>query len=247
MMRMSQSFLISLFFHGLIGAMLIYFFVPGMVKKHGESPRYCIALSQVLPAMPISKNPAPVPEKKVAPENKKALPVITAKKEKRVVHRESKPLTQPSVPKPIPATAPERVVQAAPASVQLAVEEETVPESARSETAPNVTAATAGTSMEIEGVQSEHDYLEAHLLAIAQLLKSHLYYPKIARKRGIEGDVVAVFTLEPDGAVHDVSIKQHARGILDRAAVETIQSLSGLLPHPKNALTLEVPIRFRLR
>ncbi len=95
--------------------------------------------------------------------------------------------------------------------------------------------------------QSSERYLNEHLARIAQLLQEYLYYPRMARKRHIEGEVLAVFTLEKDGTVHDISVEKHARKILDRAAVQTIASLSGRMPHPEHTLTLEVPIRFVLK
>lgn len=95
--------------------------------------------------------------------------------------------------------------------------------------------------------QSSERYLNEHLSRIAQLLQEYLYYPRMARKRHIEGEVLAVFTLEKDGTVHDISVEKHARKILDRAAVQTIALLSGRMPHPDHALRLEVPIRFVLK
>ena len=95
-------------------------------------------------------------------------------------------------------------------------------------------------------MQTQRDYLNQHLAKIVALLQENLYYPRMARKRRIEGEVLVAFRLECDGTVHDLHIKRHARQILDRAAVETVASLSGKLPHPKNTLSIEVPIRFVL-
>jgi protein TonB len=95
-----------------------------------------------------------------------------------------------------------------------------------------------------ESVQSH--YVNIHLATIAQLLQENLYYPRRARKRGIEGEVVVKFTLQKDAQVTDIKIISSQNDILSRGARKTLENLSGEFPRPEEALTLTVPITYSL-
>ena len=81
---------------------------------------------------------------------------------------------------------------------------------------------------------------------ISQLLYEHLYYPRRARRHGIEGVVTVSFTLDIEGKVSQINIISSQHEILSRAAVKTLQELSGQFPKPKKQLDLRVPIRYTL-
>ena len=95
-----------------------------------------------------------------------------------------------------------------------------------------------------ESLQSQ--YVNTHLTQIAQLLQENLYYPRRARKRGIEGKVIVKFTLQKDAKVTDITILSSQSDILSRGARKTLQNLSGEFPKPDEALTLTVPISYSL-
>ncbi len=95
-----------------------------------------------------------------------------------------------------------------------------------------------------ESLQSQ--YVNMHLATIAQLLQENLYYPRRARKRGIEGKVIVKFTLQKDAEVIDIIILSSENDILSRGARKTLQNLSGEFPKPDEALTLTVPISYSL-
>ena len=241
MFRSPQALLASLLLHGLIGGMMLYLAFPKIVRSEESIARRCsIMLSRVVPVMPEMVREVPVPVTK---------PV------------EPKPVNQvKAVPKPKPIAPVKKIEKPAPVVEKKveplpAAQQETAEEKA-SETVETVTAERvwdeAESAIEIAAVppapaQSPHSYLNEHLAEIARLLQEYLYYPRMARKRHIEGEVLASFTLKTDGTVSDVTVVRHARAVLDRAAVRTIESLSGRLPHPQTALTLEVPIRFVLK
>ena len=90
-------------------------------------------------------------------------------------------------------------------------------------------------------------YLNNHLTEITNLLQENLYYPRRARKRGIEGKVTMRFTLETNAEVSDIKIVASDKDILSRGAIRTLQSLSGKFPKPKEKLILTVPISYHLR
>lgn len=91
------------------------------------------------------------------------------------------------------------------------------------------------------------EYIEINKQKIAELLQENLYYPRSARKRGIEGEVTVSFKLDIDGTTSDIQIINSQSDILSKAAVKTISDLSGKLPKPKNIITLKVPIGYKLR
>ena len=90
-------------------------------------------------------------------------------------------------------------------------------------------------------------YIHNHLREIAKLIQENLYYPRIARRRGIESKEIVVFTLLADGRVSDVKVKECKVEILCQAAIKTINALSGQFPKPAKELLLHVPINYRLK
>jgi protein TonB len=258
MIRSPQAFLISLSLHLLMATAFFTFVVPGITSPQQSAVTRCrIALSQVVPALP--EMAAETPEHAVPPVRKavkkpvtQPTPVSPAVKKAVEVKR---PAAESAVQtEPVPAAQPEAaagpetirdtVVPTETEAVPTEIEATDASSAAASSAAPSVPAEPVETA---EPVQSSESYLNEHLAVIAKLLQEHLYYPRMARKRHIEGEVLATFTVGTDGTVHGIGVKKHARAILDRAAVKTIESLSGHLPHPQRALTLDVPIRFVLK
>lgn len=90
-------------------------------------------------------------------------------------------------------------------------------------------------------------YIEKHLKEITELLKENLYYPRRARKRGIVGTVVVHFEIQKDATVSQVKVLNSPSEILSRAALKTIQDLSGKFPKPQEKLFLKVPIQYQLK
>ena len=95
--------------------------------------------------------------------------------------------------------------------------------------------------------QSAKDkYVNQHLQEIARLLQENLYYPRRARKRGIEGKVTVRFTLKKSAEVVSIEVISSNNEILSRGAIKTLQNLSGQFPNPDEKLILTVPISYRL-
>jgi TonB family protein len=59
--------------------------------------------------------------------------------------------------------------------------------------------------------------------------------------------VTVAFELLTNGEVRNVAVVAQAHPILNRAAVTTIERLSGEFPRPEEPLTLQVPINYRLQ
>ncbi|WP_428739217.1 TonB family protein [Sulfurimonas sp.] len=90
-------------------------------------------------------------------------------------------------------------------------------------------------------------YLSLHVSEIVALLKENFYYPRRARKQGIEGVVTVKFTLSKDAKISNIEVLDSKYEILSNAAVETIQSLEDKLPKPDEELTLTIPIDYSLK
>ena len=250
MIRSPQAFLASLSLHVLIGAMILFVVAPKIVSPEaGEMKRCRITLSHVVPVAPeLMRHHTQAPSHKKMPRVE--TPVVKPVNMPKAV---SKPVPATKVVKPVaPATQAVPEIQEA-ATAEPAAEEAVTRDARTDDAVVPENAATEEEVLAVETIdaapprQNSESYLQEHLAIIVRLLQENLYYPKLARKRHIEGEVLAAFTLQTDGTIQDVTVKKHARDVLDRAAVRTIESLSGQLPHPQTELTLEVPIRFVLK
>jgi TonB family protein len=91
---------------------------------------------------------------------------------------------------------------------------------------------------------------EAEYLALIMgRLEKNKIYPQSVRKRGIEGDIVAAFSIRQDGTVSDLRLADPSgHRFLAQAAFETIRSAS---PFPvmeghKGEYPVQVRIRYHL-
>jgi protein TonB len=96
-------------------------------------------------------------------------------------------------------------------------------------------------------LSNEKVYMNENLKKIVALLQENLYYPRRARKRGVQGSVKVRFTLLVDGTIASVKVISSKSDILSRGALRTIENLSGEFPKPKESLTLTLPISYSLR
>ena len=92
----------------------------------------------------------------------------------------------------------------------------------------------------------EEEYLNKHIQKITELLSENLYYPRSARKRNIQGEVMVKFKLSTSANAYDIEVVSSKSDILSRAAIKTIEDLSGEFPIPPEELHLHVPITYSL-
>ncbi|TKI69254.1 energy transducer TonB [Sulfurimonas crateris] len=95
-------------------------------------------------------------------------------------------------------------------------------------------------------VDATDEYLKINTQMISQLIRENLYYPMAARKRNITGRVSVKFTLCSDGKVSNLEAIDSSSDILSRAALKTIEELSGKFPKPGSNITLTIPIEYSL-
>ncbi len=264
MLRHSSSLFVSVMLHAalLLGVLALYRFIEmPSLSQSAKEHRVCLCLADVVHALP--KVPPPIEaEPSVIP---KSLPLPSTPPHE--VTKTTKTVTKKSLPSK--QSAPQKVIETR--SIPKQAHQERVTENSvenhedsieslkpeeplnEKERSPNVShnvvqETPARTEAPVTTKSEEAIYLQEHLQVIAQLLRKHLYYPKRARKRHIEGDVVVVFELLQNGSIGSVHVKKSShRKILDRAAVKTIGKLSGKVPKPSQTIRIEIPITFRLR
>ncbi|WGW03187.1 energy transducer TonB [Tropicibacter oceani] len=99
-----------------------------------------------------------------------------------------------------------------------------------------------------EQLQEVTDWQKAVVLRIAKAKA----YPQLARKKGIEGEVMVKFTLDRYGAILDRAVHvSSGYPVLDKAALQVFDGLDKL-PTPPNHLagdrfTLVIPLNYRIR
>lgn len=87
---------------------------------------------------------------------------------------------------------------------------------------------------------------------VAAELARHFRYPRLARSRGWEGQVVLTFRVHPDGRLSDIRVRESSgRAILDEAAVralEQVERVPGLAQDSiGTSLSLTLPVTYRLQ
>lgn len=93
-----------------------------------------------------------------------------------------------------------------------------------------------------EGVTDE--FLAKIQMAISRKNK----YPRIARIRGLEGEVMVEFILNMDGTMQGLKIIQSTAGdILNDSAIRAVQSASKDFPLPTQRVRIKIPIAYTLK
>ncbi len=152
-------------------------------------------------------------------ERKKKVPLSKVKKRSQIKEKPVKSVASPLL------DAPQKV---APQKTESIVEEKVQTKAVT----PSLTA--------------QKMYVKENLAEIIELLRENLYYPRRARKRGIEGEVIVKFKLSTTAEVSDVKVISSKSDILSRGAIRTIEDLSFKFPKPSEELDLKVPIFYKL-
>lgn len=141
----------------------------------------------------------------------------------------------PSLPETIPAQAP---------SVSPSNREQTPDSGAPSTQTATLVPSTPNPTM---ARKPDYGWLAASLLPRIESLKQ---YPAEARVNRLEGRVLVRIVVQDDGQIISATIaKSSGHGILDQAALETVQKSSPILltqPLEKSSVTLQIPINYQL-
>lgn len=260
--RKLRSFLYSLLLHGMIALSVVALFVmQKSEEKVTEEKRYKVMLTQVNERLPqkaeprppvVKKEKKPKPEKKVVkkkPVKKKLVKKIEKKKpvKKVPVKKVVEPVVEESVVVQETFEPVEEVIEKKVEEVVAAEERKELIVTPDEPVALSPAAKEAIEAPPAENITPEDAYVKAHITEIMSLLRKNLYYPRMARKRGIEGKVMVRFELLKNGDIRNITVIEAGRDILARAAVTTIERLKGKFPLPDEVLILNVPIMYQLK
>lgn len=245
-MAHSKALLYSLLIHAvLLVGIVVFYFSKSEPKKVCHEKCHVVRLATLVTpkhTAEIPKKTAPKPKKKTTQHQQK--PVI------KKVHKEVKPKRQEVAKKVVPkktvvVTEPTEIIE------EPVVEKETRVANEGSKTPveekKEATATQIIEAKEEPRITPEEAYVVMHIQEIQTLLSQNLYYPRMARKRGIQGEVLVSFCILSNGDVEHIQVLKSNREILSRAAIKTIENLAGRFPKPSEALTLQVPIRYSLQ
>jgi protein TonB len=197
------------------------------------------------PEPTVAEEPAPTPEPGPTPETPPQKQTQTGVPEPPEPAPKPKPKPKPkpeSKPKPR-KPAPERAKRPPPAKAAASAEA----------SAPKSSARSGKSAADGAGAGGGRDAAEGRYLAELQAaIAKHRFFPRQARRRGLEGRVTVSFTLEADGRIIGIRVvKGSGSSVLDEAAVKTLERLGRFKPIPKaigrSRWTLRVPIGFTLR
>lgn len=97
--------------------------------------------------------------------------------------------------------------------------------------------------MEREGTAGSDSYIAR----VAKLIGAQVYYPRLARKSGTEGQVTVLLLVATDGSLEDVFVATSSgSSLLDRAGVRIVKKAAPFPPPPSGTITIEAPIVFSL-
>ena len=244
MINHSKSLFFSLFIHLLLFGGLFFLYTEYLPKKIAfKEKRICINLQSIKKestktvhkkvCQPVKKEKKRVHKKKIYKKVYKKAPKRVKKKQeikkKKIVH-------VAEIKKKLEIKA---VVQ------EVQKEQEIL--TAQTQPLPLSVSKESPATKECKSVNKEKVYIQNNLNKIVLLIKENLYYPRRARKRGIQGTIVVKFFLHKDGTVSHTQVLSSKSDILSRAAMKTINNLSGKFPKPSEELTLSVPINYELR
>ncbi|MGE4397127.1 MAG: TonB family protein [Sulfurimonas sp.] len=253
MIRHSSSFFISIVIHLIL--LFIAFFAWSSYSKTKEEHKeesLCIQLCKVNyekeavsvkkpiePKVEKKKEEAPKPKQK--PEEKSEPKPNPPKKE--IVVEKALPKAE-EIQKSEAVEEPKVVEKVVKAEEKKATEVvDSTPKKAEAEPKKEMAEPKSQQSREADATK---EYLKINTQKISELIRENLYYPMAARKRGITGRVSVKFTLCADGKVKNIKITDSSSDILSRAALKTIEELSGKFPKPGVNITLTLPIDYSL-
>lgn len=216
----------SLLLHGLL------FFNTGSLAGNSERPESERNVTRVTfraatAPQPPAPTPLPVPEKPPEPE-------VREKPEPP-----PEPVTEPPPPKPEEPAEKARKRQTEPPREPQPPPQ---PNTAQSADAPAAPQAVKGAVADPALVEKAKDEYLRRLMAH---IESHKHYPRVARRRGIQGDVSVTFTLGAAGTVSGLEV-EGAQRVLVAAASDALEAAQPL-PEPPETLPLPWEVSFAMR
>ncbi|ANV97806.1 hypothetical protein BBW65_02850 [Helicobacter enhydrae] len=98
---------------------------------------------------------------------------------------------------------------------------------------------------EIEALAYNQGVTDDFLSKIHQAISNNNSYPRIAKIRGLEGDVIIGFCLNIDGSLEELQILQStADTLLNTTALKAVSKASKSFPKPTRRVRIKVPISY---
>lgn len=199
---------------------------------HNESPSAgrpqsadSIMRISLAPARPVEPQPEPKPTPPPRPEPEPESPPPVKKPVPEI-----KPVRKPK-PKPKP------IIKPVPTSIEEPETKEPLEEQI---------ASSSYTKARLEKPALDQVVLEnvreSYLLRMLAHIDRHKFYPRKARRRGIEGEVKIAFYLHKDGSITDLQVSGGSK-VLRKAAKQAVQKALSL-PLPPESIPLQKQIRF---
>lgn len=206
---------ISIAVHATAAVYLGHYAAPPASQPQSAARVLQISLA---PATPAAPQPEPIPETRPEPEP-------------------PPPPEPPPKPEVKREPLPEPIIEPRPASSEVAEIAEPVEEQVVATAYPEAPVEKPALTQVV--LENER---ESYLLQLLAHIDSHKFYPRSARRRGMEGEIQVVFYLLRDGSISGLQIKGGSK-LLRKAAKQAVQqSLS--LPPPPESMRLQEQIRF---
>lgn len=218
------GFIASLILHSLLIAMFVTIDKPSQISK--KSNNVSINLSNIQNVNPTQNHP-------IAQHKKERKSKQQPRKPKEVVKKEIKP--QQNTPK---------IIEEKPQVVEEIIEESLV-ESNETSDVSNDFNDTQNANMGGGGVQTLDKNSELFIM-IKSIIDKNNQYPRMARKRGIEGSVVVEFVLFKNGDISDIKILTKAHKSLNQSAVNAIKRSYKDFPSMDNNVRISITISYEL-
>jgi len=260
MTRYSTSFTISILFHLFLALLLFFTYKTVASEIKVEEKRVKLSLCCVADTTPvIEKKPVekivtpkvPIPpkaiEKKIInkPVKKQKNPIkkkIVEKKKAKVIKKIDIPVVKEKIKKTEPKIESKITKKSEVKESQELKKTQIVEPTKKIKEKVDIKK-----SKETNKQRVQTEYINENINKIVKLLRDNLYYPRSARKRGITGEVVVQFILSTDSNVYSIKVLSSNSDLLSRAAIKTIENLSGSFPKPSEELSLEIPIKYNLK
>ncbi|MFO0688332.1 MAG: TonB family protein [Myxococcota bacterium] len=93
----------------------------------------------------------------------------------------------------------------------------------------------------------QDDPYARYIESVRTAVQARKHYPPLARKRAVEGRVVARVAIRADGRIQAIDFEQGAQPLLRRATHDAIRAAEPYPAPPSGAVTIELPIDYSLR
>jgi len=140
-----------------------------------------------------------------------------------------------------------RSLESAPTTTLAAVDPEAASNAARSEARFSDPSGSADLPSTRPSAEDESNRLARYVEAVRERIEARKRYPSMARKRAVEGRVVARVAIRADGRVSAVEFDGGAPALLRRATDDAIREAAPYPAPPAGALTIELPVDYSLR